>query len=116
MYDILTVSYQAERKQHKLNDEALYRNVLRSSRFIMQAQTNLTTCLPITDSYACLLITAGFKTMPCSGVTLSLCVGCRCCCAVSNQSRGLIRALVSGLIAIGRDPIGLRAVPCGTPL
>lgn len=33
-----------------------------------------------------------------------------------SQSRGLIRALVGGLIAIGQDPTGLRAVPCGTPL
>lgn len=33
-----------------------------------------------------------------------------------SQSRGLIRALVGGLIAIGQDPTGLRAVPCGTSL
>lgn len=85
----------------------------------MTPQTNPTTCLPITDCHACLLITIGFKAMHRSGVTLvvSMCLAAGVVVALlPSQSRGLIRALVSGLIAIGRDPTGLRAVPCGTPL
>lgn len=85
----------------------------------MTPQTNPTTCLAITDSYACLLITAGFNVTPRGGVTLVVfCVlvaaGVVVVALLPSQSRGLIRTLVGGLIAIGRDPTGLRAVPCGT--
>lgn len=85
----------------------------------MTPQTNLTTCLPITDSYACLLITAGFNVTPHGEVTLVvfrvLAAGA-VVALLPSQSRGLIRTVVSGLIAIGRDPTGLRAVPCGMRL
>ncbi len=86
----------------------------------MTPQTNPTTCLPITDSYACLLITVQLalkQRIMVEPPWLSLCVGCWCCCcAVTKPIKRLIRALVGGLIAIGRDPTGPKAVPCGTPL
>lgn len=63
--------------------------------------------------------TAGFKATHHRGVTLVvedvLAAGV-VVALLPSQSRGLIRALVGGLIAIGRDPTGLRAVPCRTLL
>lgn len=63
--------------------------------------------------------TAGFKATHHGGVTLVVSMCWLLVVVVAllpSQSRGLIRALVGGLIAIGRDPTELRAVPCGTPL
>lgn len=82
----------------------------------MTPPTNQTPCLPITDSYACSLITAGFKATHDGRITSVSISAAVVVALLVSQSRALIKALVGKLIAIGRNPTGLRAVPCGMPM
>lgn len=86
--DLTMLPSRKKTNQHRLNHGVLYRNTLHTSRFIMTPQTNPTTCLPITDSYACLLITVQLalkQRIMVEPPWLSLCVGCWCCCCAVTK-------------------------------
>lgn len=70
---------QSREKTKQENQGALFTEIVKTSRFIMTLQTNPTTCLPITERHACLLITVQLALKQ-SGLVESPwsphCVGC----------------------------------------